>query len=608
MIVAMRKAYVAARRDDRDALLAALRELGVVHLRPADPSRAVADERLRSEIDRFRRAAQLLAQQEPAQTHPPLPAAAEVVEETLKIQRDSTERKARLGALHRRLNELAMWGELRLSRLRALREAGVDLRFYSVPTDAVDAVAGECVQVLGELQGGRRALVAVVTTAGEPTVCEEAELLEPPARDRPSIRAEAAELDEALREDGRRLRQLAGAADEIDAALVELQARARFSEAMRGGLAAGELYCVQGWVPADRADDLAEGLARAGVDAGVQTFDPPEDEEPPTLIRYPRWARPIKGLFDILGTVPGYREMDLSPFFMVALPLFAAMLIGDAGYGAIFLLVALAFYGKLTRAAGRVKTHLLLTLGGATLVWGVLTANYFGVTPVDAGEPWGSLMAAVGVLWNADPETARFTIIKVSFLIGCVHLILAHVRSAAAYWPDRKALSEIGWCLVLAGMLGVIWKLFRFAMPPWLVTAAMVCVAAGAVLAVGFAYPHSSLGKRIGAGLASSLLPLLGTFSDTMSYIRLMAVGLASYYIANAFNLLGAMVASSSPVLWVVGVPVIVFGHALNIGLALIAIFAHGVRLNMLEFSNNAGVQWAGYPYQPFAEPQDKES
>lgn len=48
-------------------------------------------------------------------------------------------------------------------------------------------------------------------------------------------------------------------------------------------------------------------------------------------------------------------------------------------------------------------------------------------------------------------------------------------------------------------------------------------------------------------------------------------------------------------------------GHALNIVLCLIALLAHGVRLNMLEFSNNAGVEWAGYPFQPFAKATVKE-
>jgi V/A-type H+-transporting ATPase subunit I len=33
----------------------------------------------------------------------------------------------------------------------------------------------------------------------------------------------------------------------------------------------------------------------------------------------------------------------------------------------------------------------------------------------------------------------------------------------------------------------------------------------------------------------------------------------------------------------------------------MIALFAHGVRLNMLEFSNNLGMQWIGYSYKPFS-------
>ena len=45
MITPMTKAYLVARRADSDRLLEALRRLGVVHLAPVDPARAVADER-----------------------------------------------------------------------------------------------------------------------------------------------------------------------------------------------------------------------------------------------------------------------------------------------------------------------------------------------------------------------------------------------------------------------------------------------------------------------------------------------------------------------------------------------------------------------------------
>jgi V/A-type H+-transporting ATPase subunit I len=90
-----------------------------------------------------------------------------------------------------------------------------------------------------------------------------------------------------------------------------------------------------------------------------------------------------------------------------------------------------------------------------------------------------------------------------------------------------------------------------------------------------------------------SLMPAISSFSDTLSYVRLMAVGLAGSVLAISFNKL----AISAGFL---GIPILVFGHALNIALCLIALFAHGVRLNVLEFSSNAGMEWSGYPYEPF--------
>ena len=127
----------------------------------------------------------------------------------------------------------------------------------------------------------------------------------------------------------------------------------------------------------------------------------------------------------------------------------------------------------------------------------------------------------------------------------------------------------------------------------------------GMVLVAGFSEPAGSLPRRLGRGLAGNLLPTLNTLSDTLSYIRLMAVGLASYYLGSTFNLLGTAVAESSS--WLLGAPVLVAGHALNLGLILIAIFAHGIRLNLLEFSTNAGLHWTGYPYRPFSNRFAKE-
>jgi len=612
MIVKMRKVYCVSRDDDRDGLLDALGALGVMHLAPVDPAKAAATEQTLAAIDRLRRAIQILSNIAPA-GDPADVSALEAAGQTLRIQRQAAERQSRLAVLHRQIEQLSMWGELELRQFEQLSQAGVNLRFYSVPEEFIHQVQAEFVQPLGRLPAKRR-LVAAVSRGGQIDVPDEAREIPLPGRDRPSIRAEAANIDKALRADAKRLAQLAHLTGQMQGELRRLEREAEYTIASRSGLPVGALYALQGWVPAEKAERLSARLAEAGIDAAVQSFAPAEDEEPPTMIRYPRWARPIKGLFDILGTVPGYREFDVSGFFMIALPVFAAMLIGDAGYGLIFLFLPLLLYRRAVRAAGTPKVHLLIAIGLMTTIWGVLTANYFGLTPdklTAAGGLWasvGGFTKAIAPLWNADPEATRFLLIKVSFIIGCAHLILAHVRQVVGYWPSAKALSQVGWSVVLVGMLGLVWMIFGFSTGRWLPWASPGLVGIGFVLVVFFSHPYKRLSKRIGIGLAASLLPLISTFGDTISYIRLMAVGLASYYIAVAFNGLGAMVAGTNPWLWVVGAPIVVFGHLLNIGLAAIAIFAHGVRLNMLEFSNNAGVQWAGYPYRPFAKSNNKES
>ena len=603
MIVKMNKIYVAARTDNRDELLNTLADLGMVHIHPVDPEKAVADEKTITSLEQLRLALQKLSQISPA-GRPPQISPVEAVAETLQIQRDSAELTSRLTAIHKEYEQLSLWGDVRLEELDQLRMADINLLFFTLPADKLEQVQAECVEVLAELPG-KRILVALIDRAGNEKLPEQAEPIQLPKHDRPTLRIEAAAIDRALKNNQQRLGELAHLVDAMQQELIELEQRAEFTIATRAALADENIFALKGWCPAETSDNLSALLAEANIASAVKIIHPSPDEEPPTLIRYPRWTLPIKGLFDILGTIPGYKEPDLSPFFMIALPLFAAMLIGDAGYGLIFAIVPAIWYRKIVAKAGRDKTLLLLTIGVATLIWGVLSANYFGLTPDSFGRTGlGGMirktMIALGPLWNADAEKARETLIKVSLLFGCIHLTLAHLRQAVGYAPNLRALAQLGWCLFLWAMLGIIWLLFfgskgSMPAPMWLI---YLAGGLGFVLFVLFTAPSKNIPKMIGVGFASSLLPMLGTFSDTMSYIRLMAVGMASFYIAVAFNELGAIVAQGGT--WFAGAPIVIFGHALNIGLCVIAIFAHGVRLNMLEFSNNVGVQWLGYAYAPF--------
>jgi V/A-type H+-transporting ATPase subunit I len=104
-------------------------------------------------------------------------------------------------------------------------------------------------------------------------------------------------------------------------------------------------------------------------------------------------------------------------------------------------------------------------------------------------------------------------------------------------------------------------------------------------------------------GLANFPLSMLSAFSDVISYVRLMAVSLAGSVLGGSFNDMAFGID-----FWPLTVLVLVGGHSLNLGLAMIAMFAHGVRLNMLEFCNNLGMKWTGYPYAPFSQRKTQEA
>ena len=126
--------------------------------------------------------------------------------------------------------------------------------------------------------------------------------------------------------------------------------------------------------------------------------------------------------------------------------------------------------------------------------------------------------------------------------------------------------------------------------PPWMVPAFGLSL--GMVLV--FTAPSRNPLVTVGRGLGAIALNAVSVLSDIISYIRLWAVGLAGGILAASFNEL------AGPLPLVATVLILIPAHALNLALGLVAVLAHGVRLNLLEFSNHLGMEWSGREYQPF--------
>ena len=392
-----------------------------------------------------------------------------------------------------------------------------------------------------------------------------------------------------------RLQHLAGERSRIQAVLRRLNNKIEFEQVRAGMVGEGQLSYLTGYVPAKRADALKRAASENGW--ALLVDDPAEDDPVPTLVENPRWIRIIRPMFQLMETTPGYREFDISFIFLLFFSLFFAMLIGDAGYGIILFVITLVARLAMPRRPGGVFS-LLFVLSTVTIVWGALSGTWFGVEAL-ARHPLLSRIVIPQIASFGVENTKK--VMFLCFLIGAVHLSIARLINFIRGLPKLVAFSELGWLSILWGMFFVTrYIVLQEALNPvgiWL-------VAAGILLVVVFGEQRGKFFKGVALGLVRlplSLLDSIGSFSNIVSYVRLFAVGLATVAVATNFNSMAEEVGFGIPS-GLISAFILFFGHTLNIIMGAMSVIVHGVRLNMLEFSGQLGMEWTGMPYKPFEE------
>ena len=373
---------------------------------------------------------------------------------------------------------------------------------------------------------------------------------------------------------------------------------------VRSGMGSEETFTyLKGFYPIDREEDLIAAAQENGW--GYQLEEVSAEDEPPTLLRNPKWVSPVKAVFDLIGVIPGYKELDVSALFMIFLSIFFAFLIGDAGYGLLF--IGLTLFGKFKtkgKAAAQPALNLLLLMSSFCVIFGVLIGNYFGIRIETLPGPLQGLTndymtgkTADGI-WN--PDHAASHIMFICFTIGTLQLTLAHGWNLIRKINSWAALTDLGWLCCTWSLFSVVLNMVLYiVLPSWAAAAQLPLLGLG----IGLIILSLVLTKSY-FGLVTLLLDVINNFVDIISYVRLYAVGAASLAIAQAFNGMAMDIGFSG--LGSIGAAFILFaGHGLNIILGAMGVMVHGIRLNTLEFSGHAGVEWAGTHFNPFRKNRD---
>ncbi len=616
MIVQMKKASMVVQTKDKEATLTGLRDLGLVHLEDFQ-CRSPQMEDISERQNRVAAAYHFLAEFKPKEEGSPSlsdPEEASSVVMELKERLQSLKEKAL--SLEKETAKLEPWGDFCPGDLSALAEKGLYVKLYTaLPEELPNLAALEDVVLLRQNKKG----AAFAHISREPITLEGFEEFEIPCRSLGAMQSEgealAREID-AIKEQARALYPLRVLLKKY---LDYLDGELEYQMARANALEEGELTAIVGYIPADQINKVQAWAGRHSV--GVAITDPAEGDPIPTLVRNPRWLELIRPVFNFLGTVPGYRELDISPFFLTFFLIFFAMIINDAAYGAIFFLAGLAVV-LTNRARGKkppLAAWLFTCLGLATVIWGTITGSWFGspeliqgtfleglvVTPLVEGMP---VYTPAGDYYKT--LSGQDVIKLLCFIIALIHLSIAQVWNFLQELANRslRAVAQFAWIGINFGLFYLVLSMVMyFDLDQALGTGqlmqrlSLALILGGLGLVVVFGSQKGNFVKGFLAGLAGLLPTALGTvsaFGDIISYIRLFAVGLAGAEIARSFNTMAEGLLSGNT--FIFGVLILILGHALNFVLCSLGVLVHGIRLNMLEFSGRLGMEWSGHKYNPF--------
>jgi V/A-type H+-transporting ATPase subunit I len=614
--VAMAKVALVALKDDRDAILSVLYDLGVVQVEPvgkealdvlgaervSDTQRSVGDE-----LVRFRglKAALPPTPVPTARQFADLPAILAAAKEvpvddevgSLGREEDGllTRRKSlsddlelferfrfypeRLEVLTSK-SALSFFGEAPREVYRALREETPALSesvFFDSPVDdrvrfilAVRAEQAEPVSRLAQQRGV--SLIAAPHYDG------------PIADVVPKIRVDLEAVDRRLTEIRARRAEIATVWYPAVASLEEALSIEGRKLDVYPKLAAGRsTFTLEAWLPKDR---LAEVEAKVAAVSGsrAMVYEIPSKEEPPTLMRNPPGIRRFE-FFIRFYSLPTSSEFDPTFVFAVVFPIFFGLMLGDWGYGLTILGISLWMIGGfpggrhvpkflrdfLKRIMGPSSMRSLayalvpgcLVAIGAGLIFNEFFGYHLLPTPyIDAASKQGAsqLLLLAGYV--------GLTMVSFGFLLGALKAYYHHHL--------REMVGKLGGIAFAVGVafFGLAVIRHQFTTPIGLVNAAILgSLAAGAVM------------MAVGLGAQEGILGLIEVVSHILSYTRLIGILLASVILTVvAFTVAGLLYPSHGIGGFIAGAVIVIVIETFNIILGVFEPGIQGARLIFVEY------------------------
>ena len=333
---------------------------------------------------------------------------------------------------------------------------------------------------------------------------------------------------------------------------------------------------IEGYIPADMEYEFQKLITRISSRNNFLEISDVDKDNPevPILLK----NSGLTGLFASITqmyALPRYNEIDPTPILSIFYWVFFGMMVADFAYGLILCLASgiALMVGNFSETT-RKFLKFFFALSFSTMIWGLLYGSAFG----------DLIKLPTQVL---DSSKDFMSILILSVIFGAVHLVIGLAIKAYILIKNGHFMDAIYdvflWYLTLASLIMLILA-GKFGFSEFTKNILLVCTLVGMLGIVAFgARDAETLVGRIGGGIYS-LYGITSYIGDFVSYLRLMALGLAGGFIAVAINIIVKMLVSGGILGIILGVIVFAFGQSFNIFLSFLSAYVHTSRLMYVEF------------------------
>lgn len=493
-----------------------------------------------------------------------------------------------IAKIEKKISTANIWGAFRIGRINQLKNIGINIRYFSAPTKDYKESFEMDYPVVQISQDG-----SICYFVGIERDNEEFEL--PPIHYTELKRLDM-DVNELTKKLSYRVKERSTIENELDSIHLvipmlrdsledmKINLKQQLIERSNTRLAEDSLVIIAGWCPKDNTQELENVVNK--IDGVVQFRErgAPEDN-PPIKLKNSKLFSPVE-IITKLFSLPNYGEVDMTPFFAPFFIFFVGICLGDAVYGLIFLVGATIARFKVKDDLKPAMT-LIIWCASAAILMGVITGMYGGITVEQT------------MLLNSDQ--------MFYFAIGVGVLQILYAMLLQAYFRMKRfgflyGVSHIGWVMTLITLLSATVLPMvgndSFSMDsPYFTPLIIVSL----LLTIFFQNPKNNPIKNFGAGIWFLYNAVTGMLSDTLSYVRLFALGLSGGIIASVFNTLAYELSPDIPIVkYLVMAIILALGHGINIFMSAISAFVHPLRLTFVEFYKNVGFEGGGRMYDPF--------